>query len=88
MAFIIALLVNWINNDLKWTDFMNYWTKSKWFSRKPFNCSMCLSFWVGVLCIPLILDSQIYLACPFCASAISVLMDEFRDIGQHWDPDE
>lgn len=78
IAFALALTVNWAVYDLQYYWTLSEWTGWKFWKRKPFNCAMCLSFWVG-LGVSLITLDYIILAPLTSAIAAQIYLYNGKD---------
>lgn len=81
IALIIGLIVDWFVTDLQYTAFI-YWYFKVNLNFKPFNCTLCASFWIGwawVLGLMLTLNFEPqHLLIPFLSSAFAVLINTYK----------
>ena len=77
-ALLIGLLTSWVVDDLSYWRWLNYHINTDFFNHKPWNCSKCAAFWIGiVLTYPMYGGWEWLLLAPL-SSSIAVLINQLK----------
>lgn len=49
LAITIGMIASWMVDDLTWYYYVGKFINTDFFRQKPFNCTLCMSFWIGVV---------------------------------------